>query len=74
MVIMNIEEFYSLNIIIKFLFISGLQVTSPKFYHPLTVDIWNYPKLFRNGINVELLLLKRRSNVVERKLKEMFFT
>jgi hypothetical protein len=72
MVIMNIGKFYSLNSTTKFLFKAGLQDTSPKYYHPLTINIWNYPrKLFRIGINMGLLLLKRRPNIDERRERDV---
>jgi hypothetical protein len=40
--------------------------------HPLTINIWNYPpKLFRIGINAELLLLMRRPNIDERRERDV---
>ena len=56
----------------KFLFKAGLQDTSPKYCHSLTLNIWNYPpKLFRIGINVELLLLKWMPFVNERRERDV---
>ncbi len=75
MIIMNIGEIFSLNSTTKFLFKAGLQDTStksPKCYHPLTINIWNYPpKLFRIGINAELLLLMRGPNIDERRERDV---
>jgi hypothetical protein len=54
------------------MFKAGLQETSPKYYHPLTINIWSYPpKLFRIGINAELVLLMRRPNIDERRERDV---
>ncbi len=67
-----IEGPVSLNSTTKFLLKAGLQDTSPKYYHPLTINIWNYsPKLFRIGINAELLLLMRRPIIDERRERDV---
>ena len=72
MVIINIGGFYSLNSTTKFLFKAGLPDSSLKYYHSLTMNIRNSsPKLFRIGINVELLLLKWMPFVNERRERDV---